>query len=90
MPPGGSRAEPWWGVGQSPMPLTLKGRRSKRKERGRMSDGPPRLGRGTLSAAKAAGRAIPLSWEIADFPTHGEPQAVCAGVGPLSVPPHCR
>ncbi len=55
-----------------------------------MSDGPPRLGRGTLSAAKAAGRAIPLSWEIADFPTHGEPQAVCRDVAALNVPARCR
>jgi len=41
-----------------------------------------------LSAAKEAGRAIPLSWEIKDFPTHGEPQAVCAGVGPWAFPEH--
>ncbi len=27
-------------------------------------------------------RAIPLTWEICDFPSHGEPQAVRLGVGP--------
>ena len=37
-------------------------------------------------AAREAGRAIPLSWEIKDFPTHGEPQAVRAGVGPWTFP----
>ena len=37
-------------------------------------------------AAREAGRAIPLSWEIKDFPTHGEPRAVRAGVGPWTFP----
>ncbi len=77
---------------QSPqgLALDLKGRRSQRKGRGSTPDGPQASERGTRSAAKDASRAIPLSWEIKDFPTHGEPQAVCAGVGPLSVPARCR
>jgi len=58
LPPGGF-------LGQRPkppeatLPLTLEGRRSKRKERGRTTDGPPEPVRGTLSAAKAASRANP-------------------------------
>ena len=85
---GGRRdSEPWWGLGQSPKTLTLGGA-PKEMGRGRASTGPPELVRGTLSAAKDAGRAIPLSWEICDFPTHGEPQAVCAGVGPWAFPEH--
>ena len=51
-------AKPTSGVPKA-LPLTLEGRRSKRKERGRMSDGPPKPERSTLSAAKEAGRAIP-------------------------------
>ncbi len=46
MAPCGSRAEPWWGVGRSPMTLAL-GRRSKRKGRGRAAVGPPEPVRGT-------------------------------------------
>ena len=38
------------------------------------------------SAAKDASRAIPLSWEITDFPTHGEPQTVCRSVAALEFP----
>ena len=55
-----------------------------------MSDGPQASERGNRSAAKEAGRAILLSWEITDFPTHREPQAVCRNVAALNIPARCR
>ena len=82
--------------GQSPCGLSLtvkanfpraaKGRRSQRKERRTTSNGPQTPERRNRSAAKDAGRAIPLSWEITDFPTHGEPQTVCRSVAALEFP----
>ncbi len=78
------------GAERSPLAASALGRRSKRIERGRRQDGPPKSVRGTLSAAKDAGRANLLSWEITDFPTHREPQAVCRNIGQQSLPARCR
>ncbi len=41
------------------------------------------------SAAKDASRANPLSWEIKDFPSHGEPQTVCRSVAALDLTGRC-
>ena len=86
----GARPLAGFGTESRGLALDLKGRRSQRKGRGSTPDGPQASERGTRSAAKEAGRAIPLSWEIKDFPTHGEPQAVCRNVAALSLTVRCR
>ena len=49
--------------------------------------GNPAFPRGSREAPpEKPGRAIPLSWEITDFPTHGEPQTVCRSVAALEFP----
>ena len=76
---------PWWGSGQGPevCPLTLKRRRINSKGEAEPDFYIPSPSEAAFRAAKDASRAIPLSWEITDFPTHGEPQTVCRSVAAL-------
>ena len=86
-----------WGKAPRPYPLTLKGgAHRERSEAERQTAHPSQyVEQSSLrelfgAAAKGAGRAILLSWEITDFPTHREPQAVCRGVAALSLTVRCR
>ena len=75
----GDLAKPTSGV---PKALTVKAALTRDRARQDFG-GNPAFPRGSREAPpEKPGRAIPLSWEIKDFPSHGEPQTVRLGAGP--------
>ena len=87
---GGSRdLAPWRvqgsalvGFGAKPQGLAHRGGARKPKERQSLAPISRAVQKQSSAPPKKPSRANPLSWEIKDFPSHGEPQTVFRSVGP--------